>query len=199
MKNKIKAAFILFSLVFFLSAGQGEVKQSSNFDWSLALQNVKSGDLVPFSAPVRSRTGEQFRLVIDSGSAIYCYVIAESPDGDDVGVLYAGPLKSGETWYSAVMELTSPQGSESLFIIASKEEQKTLAQRIAAFNNNSGNTQRRALINEIFRIRSDASNFKEAPEKPVLMGGASRGSPDKNQGVQYSGLETYVKTISIEH
>ena len=188
----------LLSLVFFVAAGDAQAQQSKPFGWSLALQNMKSGDLVPFAAPIQSWTGDQFRLVISPESAVYCYVIVESP-GDEVGVLYSGPLKNGEIWYSQVMELSIPSGEESLYIVTSQEEQKTLAQRISAFNSNAGSTQRRALMTEVFRIRSDASKFKEAPEKPVLMGGASRGTPDKSQGVQYSGSDTYVKSISIQH
>ena len=174
-------------------------QQNQSFSWSMALQNVKTGDLVSFSAPIQSWTGEQFRLVIHPAAGCFAYVVYEGPDGDDVTVLYAGALKGGEPWYSQVLELAPPQGAESFFIIASREEQRTLAQRISAFKANSGNLQRRALINEIFRLRSDVSRFREAPEKPVLMGGASRGTPEKNQGVEFSGLDTYVKTISIEH
>ena len=174
-------------------------QQNRPFNWSLGLLNVKSGELVSFSAPVRTWTGEQFRLIISPGAGCFAYVIYESPSGDDVEVLYSGPLKSGEVWYSPVLELTNPQGSESFFIVASRDEQRNLSQRISALNNSSSSTQRRALMNEIFRLRSDASRFKEAPEKPVLMGGAARGNPEKAQGVEFSGLETYVKTISIEH
>jgi len=107
-------------------------------------------------------------------------------------------MAKGE-WVSPVMKFTDPPGLESLFIVVSREEQKNLAQRISAIKNNSGSTQKRALMNEIFKVRSDVSKFKETPEKPVLMGGATRGDPDKSMGVEYSGLETYVKTISIEH
>ena len=185
--------------ILFMSAGTAETQQNK-LSWSLALQSVKTGDLVSFSAPVQSMTGEQFRLVINANAACYAYVIYESPDGSDVAVLYSGALKSGEPWYSDVLELALPRGSESFYVIASKDEQKTLDQRVSAFAANPGSTQRRALMNEVFRIRSDASKFREAPEKPVLMGGASRGSgSDKNQGVEYSGVDTYVKTISIEH
>lgn len=186
-------------LLFFLVSVSIFAQQSKPFSWSLALQNVKSGETVPFSAPVQSWTGEQFRLVINPGTGCYCYVVYESSTGDDVAILHSGLMKSGQSWYSSPMQLTDPKGSESLFIITSREEQKTLAQRIAAFKSNPGSAQRRALMNEIFRVRGEVSKFNEAPEKPVLMGGASRGGPEKSEGVEFSGLETYVKTISIEH
>lgn len=196
---KYKTVLILFFLVFCLAAFPVSAQQNKSFSWSMALQNIKSGDLLPLSAPISSFTGEKFRLQINPTSECYAYVIYEGPSGDDVAVLHAGPLKGGEAWLSQILELAPPKGAESFYVIASLEEQKTLNQRITSFKANSGSVQRRALMNEIFRLRSDVSKFKEAPEKPVLMGGASRGNPGKNQGVEYSGLDTYVKTISIEH
>ena len=186
---------VVFFFIFTVSVSA----QQNPVSWSLGLQNYKTGEMVSFNAPVQSLTGEQFRLVIRPDADCYCYIVYESPDGSDVAVLFSGRLRNGETWYSVVLELAPPRGSESFFIITSRDEQRTLAQRITAFNSNSGNMQRRALMNEVFRIRSDASRFREAPEKPVLMGGASRGGGDNNQGVEYSGSEIYVKTISIEH
>lgn len=186
-------------MLLILSSSLVWAQQANQVTWTLALENYKTTDMVPFDSPVQSFNGEQYRLVINPAAACFCYVVYESPDGNDVSVLYAGPLKQGEPWYSAVLELTPPRGSESLYIITCREEQKVLAQRIAAFKANAGAAQRRALMNEVFRIRSDASRFQGAPDKPVLMGGASRGNNDKNIGVQYSGSEIYVKTISIEH
>ena len=191
--------FIFFSFLICLCPVLNFAQQNKSFRWSLGLQNVRTADLVSFSAPVRSTTGERFRVVINPEKDCYCYIIAETPGGSDVGVFHAGHLKGGNVWYSPAMELTPPSGSESLFIVVSLSEQKNITQRISALNNNPASTQRRALINEIFRVRSDVSKFKEAPEIPVLMGGATRGDPEKSQGVEFSGLETYVKTISIEH
>jgi len=197
MKKFFLPGFVFLIVLFFpvLTFAQ----QSKSFSWSLGLQNVRTGDLVSYSAPVQSWTGEQFRLAINPGVECYVYVIYQSPNGSDVLVLYSGLMKTGDSWFSQVLELSPPRGSENFFVIASLEEQKGLAQRISAFKDNQGVVQRRALMNEIYSLRSDVSKFKEAPEKPVLMGGASRGAPEKSQGVEYSGVDTYVKTISIEH
>ena len=54
-------------------------------------------------------------------------------------------------------------------------------------------------MNEVFRIRSDVSRFREAPERPVQMGAAQRALDESEHGLEFSGLETYVKTISLEH
>ena len=198
-KSAIGTAFVISFLFFFMAVFPIPAQQNKAFNWSLALQNVKTGELIPFSAPVQAVTGEQYKLVIQPDTACYCYVIAESTDGE-IGVFREGSLKKGETWYSPVLELTAPGGSESLWVVTSRSEQKVMAQKITDFKKTSGALQKRALMNEVYKLRSDASKFKEAPEKPVLMGGASRGSsPDKNQGVEFSGVDTYVKTISIEH
>ena len=189
-----KLLVLLFCLVAVSVYGQ----RNRSFDWSLALQDVKSGEMVPFSTTVPAQTGEQYRLVVQPSARCFCYVVTESANGD-VGVLYSGVLRQAESWYSPAMILQQPGGMESLFIIVSGQEQKTLAQRVAAYKKNSGSSQKRALMNEVFRVRSDTSAFRENPEKPVLMGGASRGEPDKNQGLEYSGQEIYLKTISIEH
>ena len=185
---------LVFCAVFSIFA-----QSNKSFSWTMGLQNMRTGELVPFSAPVQSWTGEQFRLVIETQTQAYCYVIAESAAGNEMAVLYAGRLASGEVWYSQILQLSPPRGSESLFVIVCAEEQRTLAQRITAFNANSGTAQRRALLNEIQSVRSNASRFREAPEKPVLMGGASRGGPERSQGVEYSGSEIYIKTVSIDH
>ncbi|MCL2318678.1 MAG: hypothetical protein FWC45_01230 [Treponema sp.] len=114
-------------------------------------------------------------------------------------ILYSGSLKAGESWHSQVLELSPPKGSENFYVVVTRDEQKNLAARIAAFNASSASAQKRALMNEVYRVRRDVSQFKEAPEKPVLMGGAARGAPERSQGVAFSGLSAYVKTISIEH
>jgi hypothetical protein len=194
-----KLAWVLLPFLFCFAAVQAPSQQTKSLKWSLALQNMKNSEMVPFSAPVKSSTGEQYRIIIQPEERAFCYVIYESPDGEDMAILFSGSLKGGDFWYSEILELAAPAGSESLFIIASLDEQKNLAQRIADFEKNNGPIQKRALITEIFRIQSSISAFREIPEKPVLMGGATRGAPEKSQGVEFSGLGTYVKTISIEH
>ena len=190
----IPVMFLIISISALFAGGEPE----KSFSWSLSLQDMKTGDMIPFSAPVKSSTNEKYRLVIESGSDFFCYVIAEDPEGTELTVLYAGSMKARESWQSPVLEISPPDGTESLFVVASREELQTLAQRIKALDNTSESTQR-AVMNEIFRIRSEVSQFREAPEKPVLMGGAARGTPGKSQGVEFSGSGIYLKTISIEH
>ena len=75
--------------------------------------------MVPFSAPVQSKAGAEYRLVINPQAPCYCYVVVQSSDGGAV-VLYAGALAKG-AWASPIMKFTDPPGSESLFIVVSRD------------------------------------------------------------------------------
>jgi hypothetical protein len=196
-----KLAWGLLPLLFSLAAVQAPAQQMKSFKWSLALLDIKSSEMIPFSDPIRSSTGERYQIIIKPEERAFCYIIYISPDGEDMAVLCSGgPLKGGEPWYSDILELAAPEGSESLYIITSLNEQKDLLQKIDDLKKNNGPRQRRALVNEINNIRSNVSKFREIPEKPVLMGGATRGSTsERNGGTEFSGLDTYVKIISIDH
>ena len=197
-KNKA-IIFVLVFLAFLLcfSAGAPQVKKNT-LTWSLGLRNEKTMKLVPFYAPVQSYTGESFRVLAKPETDCFLYIIAESIQNEEIIVFYDGFWKGGEDWISPEIQLSLPDGSENFFIVASLTEQTALAQRISAFNSNSGVTQRRALIDEVNNIKRQVSNLNEAAEKPVLMGGALRGSEEEN-ATEFSGVGTYVKTISIEH
>jgi len=197
-KALITVLMILLPLILFVAGGGGEVKKDT-LTWTMGLQNEATRAYYPFSAPVKVNTGEVYFIVITPASDCYAYIVYESSDGDEIVTIFTGKLKKDETWQSIGLKISPPKGSETFYVVVSLEEQKNLATRISALNTNSGPMQRRALLNEIYNIRSDVSQFKETPEKPILMGGAQRGDPERSQGVEFSGLSSYVKTISIEH
>ena len=193
LKAVVTVILIGLSLFLYVAAGSSEKR---SFNWSMVLLDVKTGTPVSFSAPVQSSAGEKFCLIIKTDADCFCYVVVENSGGDVLDVLLAGPLSKDEPWNSPDLKIVDPSGSDSLYVITSREEQKTLAQRISALKDAPSAAQRRAVMNEIFRLRSDVSRFKETPEKPILMGGVGRTTAE---GVQFSGLDAYVKTISIEH
>jgi hypothetical protein len=186
--------------LFFVPADDAGKTRENAFTWTLVLQNEKTGDTLPVSIPVKSANGERFRLIINTEADCYVYVIAEISASRDVLVLHANPLKRDTPWFSPVMVLSPQSGRESLYVITSRNEQAALAQRINDFTVTNSTVHRRALINEVFRIRNEVSQFKENSEKPMLIKGASiRDIYGKNEGLEFFGMATYVKTISIEH
>lgn len=199
--SKARFALLVLPFLFFISAGSSDRLNRANapFNWSLGLLHVQTGDMLEFTAPVQSSTGEKFRIVISPETACFAYVFHESLHEDGIDVIYAGPIKNDETWYSSILTLISPGGLESFYIVVSPEEQKTLAERINELVQDPEVAKNLAVKNEISRLQAEVSQVKEAPPKPALMGGAARGTPGRNRGVEFSGLSTYVKTISIIH
>jgi len=210
MKIISKAGFTLLvlPLLLFVSAGSSNRTEAS-LNWSLGLLHVQSGDMLQFISPVQSSTGEKFRIVISPESTCFAYVVYESPHGDMIDVIYAGQIKKDETWYSSILEIILPGGLESFYIIVSLEEQKILTERISELKQGleqrtessplAESSQKLAVMNEIFRLQAEVSQVKEEPPRPALMGGATRGTPGRNRGMEFSGLSIYVKTINIEH
>jgi len=199
--------FACMALFFCLAAVQVAAQQNSSFNLTMSLQNVKTKEAIVFTGPIQSTTGEQFRLAIQPSAASYIYVIAESESNggndNDVAVFFDGPLKGGETWYSGNIILDPPRGTVFLYVIASMNEEKGLADIIKELKSKQqkkedDSRQRRLLRAEVDRIKSRISKFLEVPGIPVLMGGAVRGS-EEQRAVQFSGMETYVRVISIEH
>ena len=198
IKNKALITVLVFlALLLCFSAGAPQV-QKNDLTWSLGLQNQKTMKLVSLNPPVQLITGDSFFVLVEPQKDCYLYLIAESVQNEEIIVYYAGSCKGGVEWRSPEIRLIPPEGTENFFVVVSLAEQAALAQRISAFNSDSGIIQRRALMNEVFRIRAEVSNLVETPEKPVLMGGALRGSEEENAR-EFSGVGTYVKTISIEH
>ncbi|MCL2318677.1 MAG: hypothetical protein FWC45_01225 [Treponema sp.] len=75
-----KLQFLFFAvIILFPVAASAQQAQAKPFTWSLALQNVKTGDMIAFSSPVQSWTGEQFRIIIEPDAACFAYVIYEGP------------------------------------------------------------------------------------------------------------------------
>ena len=200
----VVALMIVLPLFLFVAGGAGQVQQGT-LDWGLGLKKMKTGEYVSFSAPVHTKSGEEFRIEIAPKADCFCYIVAEiiEENNEEVEVIFAGPMKKvsdplKDFWQSSPLVPTGSRGSISFYVVMSLQEQKVLAERISAYNANTGVIQRRALMNEVVSLRSQVSQYKETPEKPILMGGAAR-TASENPGVEFSGLSTYVKTISIEH
>jgi hypothetical protein len=54
-------------------------------------------------------------------------------------------------------------------------------------------------LNEVFGLRRSISQLNESPERPFYFGGATRGEIPNLEGLEFSGSDTYVKTINIIH
>jgi hypothetical protein len=198
-KLRIKAAlFAVFAAALFLSAVNSVFSQEKNFTWSLAMSSAQ--EAVSFTRPVSMKTGDIFTIYLQSETSCFAYVLAQDSENKIV-VLHSGSLNAGEELLLGPMQITPPGGSETFYVVMSLEEQKQLKNTINAFNRNNTNSRAsRNVLNAVMDLRRAVSRLREEPEKPVYMGGAFRGSGTPGiEGVSYSGLGTYVKTIIINH
>ena len=185
-----KTLWITAFLLFFSTA----LFAQQNVTWSLAL--LKNGEGIPFSRPVAMIDGDSFSIVLQTRQACYAYVVVQDSERQLI-VLLNKRLTPNETWQTPVLMLTPPTGAETFHVIISQTEQTELKTAIDAYNRQNDTRTSRDLNSAIMGIRRAISALKENPEKPVGMGGAFRGRDPG--GTEFSGVDTYVKTIIINH
>jgi hypothetical protein len=133
-----------------------------------------------------------FSFRLKSGAGCFAYVVAEYSDGS-AAAFYSGALEAGETVDIGPVNISGPGGTETFYIIVSAAEQTVLDAAIAAYT--TGPDPERAVqgvANEIFKLRRAVSRLNEKPEKQVSMG-------DGVNGLEFSGADAYVKTVTVEH
>ena len=185
-------------VVLFLGSVHCLFAQTGNgISWSMSLVN-KAGDGLPFTRPADMKEGDEFSLHIKLDEDAYCYVVAEDSDRN-IAVLHKALQSAGSETVLGPMLLTPPAGSETLYVIVSKEAKTGLENKIAALMADGGSRRAgRELLGEVFTLRRETSQFKKNPEKPVAMGGAFR-SGKKTEGTVFSGAAMYVETVVVKH
>ncbi|MDR2376362.1 MAG: DUF4384 domain-containing protein [Treponema sp.] len=174
-----------------------------SLDWSLAF-NSDNPDVAEksFSRPFSLRDGDALRILIQSETPAYCYVVAVDSE-NSVAVLEQTELGKDEWTTVGPLVLTPPGGQEIFYIVMSSTPQKALDDRLGALIlRGESLTAMEDVVNEILRIRRDVSQLREQPEMPVSMGGSFRGGEfdlSWASAFRYSGAECYVKSIIIRH
>jgi hypothetical protein len=132
------------------------------------------------------KTGENFSFKIQPDSDAWCYIVAETAD-KQVLKLFSGRLAAGKIFTTGTWQLSPPSGTETFYIIMSSTEQAAIGKATS--------------LEPVFDLRREISKLKSEPEKPVRMGGVFRGENDDQStiAVQYSGADTYVKTVFLRH
>ncbi len=187
------AAFVVL-LVFlpFLLPAQADIT------WKMAFLKYTKGKMesVPFSRPLTLVDGEQFQLVLQPGAACFINILYEDTTGE-VTVLYQGSTKSGQVITLPAegqnFEVSPPKGTEKLHVVVSAKAQTAMEAKFKGLPKGSA-----AVLDELARLKTALLSIAEAPEKPVPMGGVTRGMPDVKV-TEFKGAETYVKTIRFDH
>jgi hypothetical protein len=135
-------------------------------------------------------TGDVFSFRLKSGAGCFAYVVAQYSTGS-AAAFYSEPLEAGKTVDIGPVDLSGPGGIETFYIILSSAEQAALGSAIAAYRIEPERAAR-SVANEIFNLRRAVSRLNEKTERQVSMG-------DGVTGLEFSGSDTYVKTVIVEH
>lgn len=172
--------------------------QAADLTWKMAFLKYTKGKMesVPFSRPLTLVDGDQFQLLVSPVAAAYVDILYEDTTGEVI-VLFQGPVKANQVITLPAegqnFEVSPPKGTEKLHVIVGSSPQTALESKFRLLPKGSA-----AVLDELAKLKTALSSLAEAPEKPVPMGGVSRGMPDVKI-TEFKGQATYAKTIRFDH
>ena len=171
---------------------------ADGYSWKMAFLKYPKGKMesLPFSRPLTLSDSDQFQIVLQPAAAGYVDVLYEDTTGE-VQVLFQGAVKAGQVITLPAdgqnCEVSPPKGTEKIHVIVSSKAQTALEAKFKGLPKASA-----AALDELTRLKTALLSIAEAPEKPVPMGGVTRGMPDVKV-TEFKGAETYVKTVRFDH
>jgi len=204
MRVKIGALFFVFLIVssfYSLTASPkaGLVWRMAALKWA-----DNSYTSVPFKRPISMKAGDSFQIFVQADAECYCYIFAKDVEGNLESVFNAMMkprqgifLPDADNDFSITADSNSIQ---KLYIVMSSKAQPKLDSLLAKSKVFRAGAAADGLEDLIFCLRDQGSTLGEQPEKPVAMGGVTRGNTtiNANESTQFEGRGMYVKTISIE-
>ena len=94
--------------------------------------------------------------------------------------------------------IIDPAGTDRYHVVVSASPRTSLEKLLTKASNEGLLANPESVKDEILRIRQDSSRIALDAEKPVAMGGVTRGAKPVT-ATQMEGKNVYVKTISIRH
>lgn len=183
--------------------------------WAVGALDAAGGKPAAIQHDTRLGTGTKLKLLVEptSPGSVYLLLLDSS---QDLHVLYrksstvakAGDGKPtyippGSQWF----ELEKGAGMETFFLLASVTPLKDLEQlidRYEAADAAGKKTASTAIQDEIRRLNKANRNFARPVERPVMIGGQTRGTTDAASAIDQLAVEVeaerfYGKTITIDH
>ncbi|MEI6386021.1 MAG: DUF4384 domain-containing protein [Spirochaetota bacterium] len=201
-----KPSCLSLCLLFILSCGLPAAlaaEAPGGFAFNMAFLKYDKGTYqgMAFARPFTLKDGDRFQLFLNAGSQAFAYVLYSEPGGR-LSLLFQSSLVAGKDSYlpSATdgYKVSPPAGTERLYVIVSLERQVLFEKAVAALGSGDSGARAATVMDEIARIKQSLDTLAELPEKPVPMGGVTRGSSPITAS-QFSGQKTYVKTIRFDH
>ena len=202
--------FVALGALATIAGAQHDAALPLSMRWALAA-DPPDGEPVAITQDTQLASGNRLRLMIEPRSAGYFYVILRDA-GEDVHVLFRQAfdeyvpdhgvstyIPAGGQWF----ELSAEPGAETFFLLASSEPLPDLERLLDAFAAADDESRRdvgNKIVQEIRRQHKAHRKFSRPVEKPVLIGGKTRGAG----GIDHLAAEVtaerfYGKTITIDH
>ena len=191
---------IVLSILFFLMCMMVFAQNLNTIEWGMAIRKYNGSDYESISPhrPIAMENGDEYYIYLTSGSLGYFYVIMEYPDRTSQ-ILYSG---SPRNWVPELIIngddnfiIPSGTGIIRIHVVVSSAPRPLLGQNL---NQRLVGARHTAVIDEIQAIGRSISTVAEAPERPVKMGGGTRGE-DSLTVFRYGGQNTYVRTVVIRY
>jgi hypothetical protein len=183
--------------------------------WAVGALDAAGGKPAAIQHDTKLGTGTKLKLLVEptSPGSVYLLLLDSS---QSLSVLYrksstvskAGDGKPtyippGSQWF----ELETGAGMETFFLLASVDPLKDLEQLIDRHEAATGadkKTAATAIVEEVKRLNKANRNFARPVERPVMIGGKTRGTTDAASAIDQLAVEVeaerfYGKTITIDH
>lgn len=205
--KKLGAGLLLASLVLaFPSASLAEGEELT-FRWALGAAAGKGKRPLSIERDTKVQPGTRLKFLMEPKSTGAFYLILFDSDNElhvlfrETGSEEPSYIPPDPHWF----QVDSGTGRETFFLLASAEplaKLESLLEEYAAAGLDAREAATRNVIGEIRSLQRANRDFADAVEKPVLIGGQTRG--DDDTGIDPLATEVtasgfYSKTITIEH
>ncbi|MFA6456959.1 MAG: DUF4384 domain-containing protein [Bacteroidota bacterium] len=226
MKQKSISVSLFFMFLFIQSAAYavmqtGDTEENINYKWSFVAKVGPPAErkLVMVTRDTVLRTGDEFKMMVNLQKQCYVYVIHKS-SSNELSVLYPTSfeaqfeleknyyLPKGRSWF----KLDKNVGTETFYLLASRERLYDLEQRVNSYIVASGDKQKElaaTVVSEIKEIKKKFRSFQTLGERPISIAGNVRGTKKEEINLDKFDVATlateisannfYSKTITIEH
>lgn len=216
-------AGILGAAATFFSMAAGELPaiakeggaSTVSLRWAVGALDAAGGKPAAIQHDTRLGTGTKLKLLIEptSPGSVYLLLLDSSQDlhvlyRKSSAVTHAGDGKPtyippGSQWF----ELETGAGMETFFLLASVEPLKDLEKLIDGHEAAAASGKKAvasSILEEIRRLNKANRNFARPVERPVMIGGQTRGATDAASAIDQLAVEVeaerfYGKTITIDH
>jgi len=173
--------------------------QAQSLSWEIKFFREETKEYIPITGRIQGKEGEAFRIYITPDSDCYCYVVCYDSERQ-IAVLFNEPMKEKKEVLILNMEIEGA-GTDTLYVIMSRERQTGLESLIKAYNG-SPNSQQNAnnLYREVVNLQNKASELGEPASAFIAGGGTTRGGNNNQEfATSFSNKNLYVRPITIRH